>query len=199
MDERHGQPGDSSATGDAAAFERDHARLAGWVKRMFRERCGSRVDIVEELSQRTWAGVWEAVSSKRYDPARAAMTTFVYAVAQNIWRQWAKQQARSEASSVANGEESTGAQDAVATVAEAELIDVVRACVHGRAPAAGLTDDEREVLRLIAAGETDRALAERLGVAPSTAHARKKAAMDKLRGYLTGKFGGTERGAASSQ
>lgn len=199
MDDRHGKPGDSIATGDAPAFERDHARLAGWVKRLFRERCGGRADVAEELSQRTWAAVWEAVTSKRYDPARAAMTTFVYAVAQNIWRQWAKQQSRSVASPVAESDDSTGVQDVAATVAEAELIDAVRACVHGRVPAAGLTDDEREVLRLVAAGETDRALAERLGVAPSTAHARKRAAMDKLRGYLTGKFGGAERGASASQ
>ena len=199
MDDRHGQPSESIAAGGAAAFERDHTRLDAWVNRMFRERCGGRADVAEELSQRTWAAVWEAVSSKRYDPARAAMTTFVYAVAQNIWRQWAKQQARSGGSAAVDGEEPAGVQDVAATVAEAELIDAVRACVHGRAPAASLTDDERDVLRLIAAGETDRALAERLGVAPSTAHARKKAAMDKLRGYLTGKFGGAERGAAGSQ
>ncbi len=41
---------------------------------------------------------------------------------------------------------------------------------------------------------------ESLGVAASTAHARKKAAMEKLRGYLSRKFGGgAERGGVKGE
>lgn len=199
MDQLTGQT-DGSRGGDAAAFEREHHRLAAWVRRSFHQRTGGRTDAVEELGQRTWLAVWEAVSTGRYDPSRAAMTTFVYAVATNIWRQWAKQQRRAGAI-VAEGPEGEDdrAGEAGDVLADAELIDAVRACVHGRVDA-GLDSAEREVLRLVAAGETDRALAERLGVAASTAHARKKAAMEKLRGYLSRKFGGgAERGGVKGE
>lgn len=194
MDQSTGQPGVSGSV-DAAAFEREHLRLAAWIRRTFQDRTGGRADAVEELCQRTWLGVWEAVSTGRYDPTRAAMTTFVYAVATNIWRQWAKQQRRAGAivADAPDGEDAR-TPDTGDALAEAELIDAVRACVHGRVDA-GLDAAEREVLRLVASGETDRGLADRLGVAASTAHARRKAAIEKLRGYLSRKFGGEpERG-----
>lgn len=141
--------------------------------------------MAEDLAQRTWASVWQAIDSGRYDPARAAITTFVYAVAQNHWRQWSRGTVESR-TTVTDAPDPIAGEDPAELVAEAELIDAVRRCVRGAAPESGLTEMDREVLNLIAGGSglTDRALAEQLAVSPSTAHARKRSALDGLRRYL---------------
>lgn len=189
MDQPQRMPGDADR--QRADLEQTHQRLAGWVLRMFRERSGGRGDIADDLSQRTWAVVWDAVQGGRYDPARAAMTTFVYAVAQNIWRQWVRESGRKPGLKAGNDvtEDHPGS-----TLAEAELIERVRDCLHGGHRAGGLNEEDAEILRMIARGEGDRGLAERLGVAASTANARKRGAMERLRAYLKRVADPTERG-----
>ena len=77
------------------------------------------------------------------------------------------------------------AEDADA-VAEAELLEAVRRIVRDGAD--GLTAEHRRVLSLLGAGSTDRDLARELGVAASTANARKGAALSALRAHLEGRF-----------
>ncbi len=182
--------------GETEAFEALHARLHGWLVRLFRQRLGG-VDAeqqAEDLTQRTWAGVWRAINERRYDPTRSAISTFVYAVAYNVWLQHLKQARSRSALTEALAREQAGSSmppslASFAPVSDdagtAELLDLVRACLRGEVAAAGLSPDEVDVLRGISQNESDRALADRLGISPSTAHGRKKAALAKLRGYLT--------------
>jgi len=64
------------------------------------------------------------------------------------------------------------------------MIESVRGCLKPGDHACGLSDEERWILRAASTGVTDRELASRLGVAASTANARKQGAYDKLRRYL---------------
>lgn len=184
------------AAGDRQAFEAFHTRLGPWIRRHFLERSGGRVDLAEDLSQKTWTGVWQAVAARRYDPERSALSTFVYAVAQNVWRQHMRRLGRSgptaefdEQSQIglsggAGGVGGRGADTpSVEDEAElAEVLEVIRRALRGDMP--GMTEADVQVLGLIARGMSDRDLAVALGVAPSTAHARKRATLDKLRGRL---------------
>lgn len=168
-------------TTDATAFALAHARLDRWLRRTLRERVGND-DTAEELTQRTWAAVWSSVASGRYDPNRSAISTYVYAVARNVHRQWL---AERKPAGVAP-ESSAAAPD---PLYEAEVIDAVRRAL--REPgAAGLSPEDATILRAIGRGDegSDRSLAVLLGIAPSTAHARKKAALATLRAYLEKKF-----------
>lgn len=74
----------AAAQGNAAAFEALHKRLSGGLRKLFVERSGGRSDVADDLIQRTWVGVWQALRSGRYDPARSAISTFVYAVGHNM-------------------------------------------------------------------------------------------------------------------
>lgn len=154
---------------------------------MLRKRSGGREDVVEDLSQRAWASVWKALREGKYDPARAAITTFVYAVGHNAWlthlRSVAREQARLE--NVREQTEQTPLRErgASALMAEAELIDAVRACVRDSG-VAGLSDLERTIVHAIALGEGDRALARRLGMSSSTINKHKHAGYAKVRTHL---------------
>lgn len=163
--------------GDAGAFAATHARLNGWIKRLMLERSG-RADVADDLTQRTWTAVWAAVTSGRYDERRAGLSTFVYAVAQNVWRQRAKEDARFQRNDRTPIECEPSAD---VVLAEAELIDRMRRVLRDEQ---ALTQQERWILRLIGSGVTDRTLAAELGVSPSTAHERKKAVLAKLRALL---------------
>lgn len=172
------------AAGDRAAFEAFHTRLGPWIKRHFLERSGGRTELAEDLSQKTWTGVWQAVAARRYDPERSALSTFVYAVAQNVWRQHMRRVGRAGPTAEFD-EQVQGGGDAGAVEDEAalaETLDVIRRALRGDMP--GMTEADVQVLGLIARGMSDRDLAVALGVAPSTAHARKRATLDKLRGRL---------------
>ncbi|MFT3684947.1 MAG: sigma-70 family RNA polymerase sigma factor [Phycisphaerales bacterium] len=172
-------------------FSRAHAALAGWTRRRLSDLCGDP-HVGEDLAQQTWKAVWEACSTGRYDPKRSAMSTFVYAVGQNVFRHWARRQATAAAwaDSVVPDEPQPEPAD------EAEVIDEVRRVVRDGLP--GLGSEHVQVLRLLGQGLTDRELAKELGVAPSTANARKRAALDGLREHLEKRFP-SERRAAERQ
>ncbi|MBX3376722.1 MAG: sigma-70 family RNA polymerase sigma factor [Phycisphaeraceae bacterium] len=168
----------AAAQGNAAAFEALHKRLSGGLRKLFVERSGGRSDVADDLIQRTWVGVWQALRSGRYDPARSAISTFVYAVGHNMWLQHLRSRA-------AGRSEVDTEHEAVFTGPDsdlAEVLEAIRACLRGEA--GGLTPDERVILRLSGTGSSDRDLAARLSVSPSTANARKRAAFDKLRRHL---------------
>ena len=176
------------------AFAQAHGALAAWVRRRLTELTANP-HTAEDLAQRTWLAVWEAVSQGRYDPARAAISTYVYAVSQNVYRHWARTQAT--AANHASAIAAATATDAPADpLADAELIDELRRTLRDGGP--GLTPALLQTLHLIAQGATDRQLAAELGVAPSTAHARKQQALDALRTHLNTCFS-AERSPAQRQ
>ncbi len=166
-----------------AAFIAAHQRLHAWTLRLFMQRTGSRRAVAEDLAQRTWHAAWKAVSSGVYDPSRASMTTFIHGVAHTIARGAATEFARA-ANRKPPEPVAIESADLSVLVEEAEMVDRVRAALRGEAPGAGLTPDEIGVLQLVSRGVGDRELAKQLGVAPSTANARKRSAMQKLAGYL---------------
>lgn len=160
-------------------------------------------DAADELAQQTWIVFWKALSQGRYDPSRARLSTYLYAIAANIWLRHVRSatSGRKDQSlefadeSAIVGKQAGASADAPSAInaqAEAEVLEIVRLAISGDA-AAGLTADERDVLRAIADGRSDRELATALGIAPSTAHVRKRSAMDKLRQFLARRgFSGPE-------
>ncbi len=167
------------------AFEELHALYGPRLRSLFARRAGGRTDLVEDLVQQTWAAVWRSVSADRYQPERAAISTFVYAVANKIWLQHCRQAGRPTAVPDEAGPQGPP-EDALAS---AELLEALQDCL--RRP--GLLDDEeREVALAAASGESERSLAGRLHLAASTINARKRTAYSKLRRCLSGKGFGAE-------
>jgi RNA polymerase sigma factor (sigma-70 family) len=190
--------------GDHEAFEQIHRRVGAGLRRLLLRRSGGREDLVDDLCQKTWGSVWKALSEKKYDPERAAITTFVYAVANNAWmthlRGFARDQGYVEGAPAmldsAHAEHAASTSEGLPDEvwAEAETVECVRACLREDGPG-GLTDLERAVVRAIAAGESDRGLARRLGVSSSTVNVRKHAGYEKIKAYLASRGIGVEDGA----
>lgn len=175
-----------AAGGDDAAFARLHDRLDNGLRRFLSRRAGQRHDIIDELSQRAWLGVWEALRNGRYDPSRAAITTFLYGVGYKLWLQ----QVRGTRGTASDNELDSlaeslfGLTDPAEFLRKCELLDAVRAFVHEVSPPAGPSDEERAVLRGVMAGRSERELAQSLALAPSTVNSRKHSSFKKLRDYL---------------
>lgn len=166
--------------GDRGAFEVIVARLEPGLRRFLGRRT-SDAALIDDLLQRTWTGAWEAFTQGRYDPARSAISTFVYAVASNTWLRHLRgvKPASTAAPDDLPGTR-VGPQDAAAT---AEMLETVRKLLDGRM--GDLTEQERWVIRLSAEGAGDRAIAARLKISPSTANQAKQGAMAKLRRILS--------------
>ncbi len=176
-----------AAGGDSEAFAALHRRLGGGLFRLFMERTGGRAELADDFGQKTWVAVWQALRAGKYDPSRAAISTFVYAVGYRVWLQHMRSVGRANVhlEAAAPGMAELGiSEDPAAQTKLAEMIDTVRHCLKDGEHACGLSDEERWILRSSSGGTTDRELAQRLGVAASTANARKKAAYDKIRRYL---------------
>lgn len=168
------------------AFAQAHSALAAWVRRRLIDLTGDP-HAAEDLSQRTWQAVWEAVSQGRYDPSRAAISTFVYAVSQNTYRNWARTRATAAHHAQMVAANAPAESDTPADpMADAEVVDELRRVLRDGAP--GLNPQHLRTLHLIARGATDRELATELGVAPSTAHSRKRESLDALRNHLNLRF-----------
>lgn len=170
------------AVADAEAFSRVHERLGGSLKRLLTQRCND-AELAEELAQKAWAGVWEAVLARRYDPSKSAISTFVYAVAHHAWLKHLRSK-RTPNAAISLADDFVGSDHAAAhdSVALSETLEAIRLAVAGEA--GDLTEQERWVLRHARDGLTDRALASRMGVSPSTAHQARRSAMAKLRRFL---------------
>lgn len=176
-----------AAKGDRGAFESIHRRLSPGIHRLFMERAAGRQELADDLSQRTWLASWDSLQKGRYDPARSAITTFIYAVAYKMWLQWLRTASRPEqlVPDVFEG----AAPDASSPdfeVAASELLTAVRRCLRDEGDAAVLTDEERGIMRATASGASDREIAKDLKVAASTLNARKQAAFEKIRRFLAG-------------
>jgi RNA polymerase sigma factor (sigma-70 family) len=180
--------------GDRAAFEAIHRRLAGGLYKQLLERLGGRRDIADDLSQRTWLGVWQSLQLGRYDPAKSAMTTFVYAVGYKIWLQHLRTASRTEQGESALAGLTDAALDPENEAALAELLEDVRSCLKEEGPQTVLSAEERGIVRASAQGASDRELARQLNVAVSTLNARKQAALEKIRRFLAQRGHRTKRG-----
>jgi RNA polymerase sigma factor (sigma-70 family) len=169
-------------------------------------------EMAQELAQQTFITFWKALEGGKYDPAKARLSTFLYAIAGNIWLRHRRAVGRAAGGQVGpDGQQirprrelsldaleqplaDTG-EAAAEALHQATELDIVRRVLAGLEPDSGLDIDERDVLRAIADGKSDRELASTLGVAPSTAHARKRSAMVKLRVFLSKRgFAPTPRG-----
>jgi len=191
--------------GSSAAFEALFRRLGPAVRRMLLGRVGGNQHLADDLSQRTWAGVWKSLQTGSYDPSRSAITTYVYAVAYRTWLHDLRQSKSGiEGETVPTGlgdidrPSLAAAPDAATDLADA--IDTVRSALAGFDP--DLSDDERDLLRALSSGESDRSIAKRLGLAASTVNVRKQTALSKLQRILARKgFRGesSERGSPERQ
>ena len=177
--------------GDKSAFELLHQRLDGGLRRMLAKRTSGQTELAAELAQRTWIDTWRALCEQRYDSSRAEFSTFLYAIGYKIWLQHRRQE-RGAAQNADDldtfADRLMPGEDALATALHAgERIDALRACLRNTQPPFGLSSEERMILEALAQGGTERTLAAQLGLAASTIHARKIAALEKLRQCLSGK------------
>ncbi len=176
---------DAAASGERDIFDEVHRRLDAVVRRFMRER-GADATLSDDLSQRVWFAVWQACRAGSYDPNRAAISTFVYAVSSNVWLQHLRSRGTRDARTQAIeslGIDILDAERATDFVRTAEAVELIRRALSPAAgqPAEGsLTDRERAALRATGEEVTDRDLALRLAVSPSTAHATRKSALEKL-------------------
>lgn len=155
---------------------------------MFAQRAPGREELADDLSQRTWLAVWQALRDGKYDPGKSAITTFIYAVGYKVWLQHLRQLGRDhEHAADAEALEAMGPRtgdDAASAAGLSEVLDALRQCLHGGEAAGGLTAEERHIVTEASSGVGDRELAKRLGVAPSTLNVRKQAALAKIRRFL---------------
>ena len=86
-----------AAQGDQEAFAALHQRLGGGLHRLFMERTGGRTELADDFCQKTWVAVWQALEGGKYDPERAAISTFVYAVGYRVWLQHMRSAGRARA------------------------------------------------------------------------------------------------------
>lgn len=174
--------------GDEPAFEALHHRIGPGLRRMLAQRLPGGSDAeIDDLSQRVWIAIWQALRSGAYQPERAAFTTFAYAVAYRTCLYHARQSAthRARMAEFDVGDAAAGRADGSPESAQhlAALLETLRAVLRGES-AEPLSAEDRAMLRAIAEGDSDRTLAARLGLSPSTANARKQAALGKVRRLL---------------
>lgn len=168
------------------AFAQAHSALAAWIRRRLTDLTSDQ-HAADDLAQQTWQAVWESISQGRYDPNRAALSTFAYAISQNVYRRWLRRQTTAAAHApaiAANAHQP--ADEQLTPLQDAEIIDELRRVLRDGSP--GFSEESRRTLHLIARGLTDREIALELAVAPSTANARKQAALDAIRKHLNARF-----------
>lgn len=179
----------SAAEGDAEAFASLHARFTRGLTSHFDRKLaalgrGRREADSEDLAQATWIAFWEAQRAGRYDPARGGVSTFLYAVAHIVWLRYGRERGRDAARAAECPDEPTLESLCVADEAGlSELIEAARLMLSGGV--SGLTDTDRQTLRAIAEGRSDREVASMSGASASTAHERKKAALRRFAEALT--------------
>jgi RNA polymerase sigma-70 factor (ECF subfamily) len=182
---------DRAQSGDRGAFEQLLRRFDPGLKRILLRRSGGRVELADELAQRTWIAVWEALRKGRYDPRKSAISTFIYAVAHKLWLQHLRRASTAPLSGGVLGEsllDASGAtENPVAELQAAEMLEAMRACLRTAGTPFSLTDEERRIVLELNGGKSERDLAGELGVAASTIHARKQLAYGKLRRCLAAK------------
>jgi RNA polymerase sigma-70 factor (ECF subfamily) len=184
------QLAERAQTGDRGAFERLVRRFDPGLKRILLRRGGGDATLADELAQETWVAVWTALSKQRYDPRKAAISTFIYAVAHKRWVQHLR---RRGSRPVLGGLDAAlfdvpdDTENPASLLHAAEKLDALRDCLHESDRALSLGQEERRVVIGLSSGETERSLSAEMGLAASTIHARKLSAYKKLRLCLAAK------------
>jgi len=179
----------AAAKGDQGAYRELDERLRPALIRMYVARVGANRELSEDLGQRAMVGVWEALNSGRFDPTRASIATYAYAVAHRVWLVHARKvsRMRSMGDQDANEEDTSPSGTGERDPDMAALLEAIRDCLAGRASAMDLlSEEDRWLLVAIGRGVTDREMAKRLGIAPSSAHGRKRSALTALSRALAG-------------
>lgn len=172
-----------AAAGDDGAFEQVHDRLNSAVVRYFAQRVRPSDNAVTDLAQTVWIEVWKSLRNGVYDENRAALTTFIFAVAHKVLlRHLAKPSAPSGAPLLIHQATPATDDDLAENSHRAELIQAIRDCIFSDNRL--LAADERQLMIDLANGATERTLAEQHGVSASTIHARKSAILDRIRRHL---------------
>jgi len=189
--------------GDRTALDALHRRLTPGLCRHFQSQLnaagvagglGDGGDLAFELAQRTWEEFWRTAERGAYDSTRARYSTFLYGIAANIWMRARRERARGvrmrSAEAEAQWQAEVGAPrvagESTTTLAWAEAIERVRAVIDGGAGDV-FSEDDRLTLKAMSEGASERDLAQRMGVSPSTAHDRRTAILERLREWLAGK------------
>lgn len=182
-----------AGTGDREAFEVILSHYQPGLRRILLRRTNGNLPLAEELIQQTWIGVWEAFQAGRYDSAKAAISTFIYAVAHKLWLQHLRRSGRApllggdiDYSTLMDSKGDLTPEPAD-EMHGAEMLEALRDCLHASGRSNSLTPEERRIVSGLAGGETERILANKLDLAPSTIHARKLSAYKKLRDCMSGK------------
>lgn len=178
--------------GDEEAMHALHARLSPGLRRHFERKAAgfqgvASGEVADELAQRTWILLWDSVAKRKYDPAKSRLTTFLYAASSLIWVRFLAQSQNSAALDEkchVLRPPAESSQDPAETASIAALLDDVRRVLAGEIAGESISAQDRETLRALAEGHTDRELAVELDISPSTAHARKKSALERLRVFL---------------
>lgn len=197
----------AAARGDQGSYGELDERLRPALTRMYVARVGANRELSEDLAQRAMVGVWEALNSGRFDPTRASIATYAYAVAHRVWLVHARKVSRMRSMGDQDGNEQDTGRAGERDPDMAAVLEAIRDCVAGRASAMDvLSEEDRWLLVAIGRGVTDREMAKRLGIAPSSAHGRKRSALAALSRALAGMgFSGqsgtdsSERGGATGQ
>jgi RNA polymerase sigma factor (sigma-70 family) len=178
-----------AVAGDHAALSELHAALTpGLVRHFARKLAGMResMTLADELAQSTWVLLWSLLQAGKYDPARARLTTFIYAVGHIAWLRFMRERQRDARRAgpmpEIDGLDLASGDDPAAGVQLAAELQLVRDVLAGAAEGFGPAD--QELLRAIAMGQSDRELASQLGVSPSTAHQRKRGILQRLAEWL---------------
>ncbi len=178
-----------AVAGDHAALSELHAALTpGLVRHFARKLAGMRdsMTLADELAQNTWVLLWSLLQAGKYDPARARLTTFIYAVGHIAWLRFMRERQRDVRRAgpmpEIDGLDLASGDDPAAGVQLAAELQMVRDALAGAVDGFGPAD--QDLLRAIALGQSDRELASQLGVSPSTAHQRKRGILQRLAEWL---------------
>jgi RNA polymerase sigma factor (sigma-70 family) len=168
------------AVDDPAALEdlyrRYVRRIAGFAAR----RCATADDVADVVAE-TFDRLLR--SAHRYDPDRAPVASFVFAVAASTVADHHRRSARQRALTDRLGGRDLLDDDDIARIDAA--LDAALA-VAELAPALGtLPADQSEVLRLVADGLSPSEAAHELGISPNAARVRLARARGRVRAYVS--------------
>ncbi|MEM7168012.1 MAG: sigma-70 family RNA polymerase sigma factor [Planctomycetota bacterium] len=167
--------------GEAGAFEELHRRLGGGLKNFIGRRLNTSDEgLLEGLAQEVWVVAWQALEDRRYDPERAAFTTFLYAVGHKIALRHLRdleRQRRLHENLLAQQPPAAVTSDLDDAMDLAALLEQLETVLQR----AELTPEERALAMAVAQGETERTVAANLDLPASTVHVRKKRLLNKLR------------------
>jgi RNA polymerase sigma factor (sigma-70 family) len=155
-----------------------HPALARWFARTWPQDA----ERAERLAQETWIQVWHALAEGRYDPSRAAITTFAFAIASNLRLRELRTIGRALSPTDETQHTTVDSTDAAEALAHASTLEAVRHLISD--DRSDLDESDRLILSLLARGMGDRDIARELGVSPSTGHERKKRALARLAALL---------------